>query len=48
LNVSVDTVEKWDSLQHLNLVLVLEEEFNISFSDQEIKEINPRNPEGAE
>lgn len=39
LNASVDTVEKWDSLQHLNLVLALEEEFNVSFSDQEIIEI---------
>jgi len=39
LNASVDTIEKWDSLQHMNLVLALEEEFNISFSDQEIIEM---------
>lgn len=39
LNASVDTVEKWDSLQHMNLVLALEEEFNVSFSDQEIIEM---------
>ena len=36
---SVDTVEKWDSLSHLNLVLALEEEFNISFTEEQTVEI---------
>lgn len=36
---SPDTIEKWDSLQHMNLVLALEQEFKISFSDQEIVEM---------
>ena len=36
---SPDTVEKWDSLQHMNLVLALEEEFNLSFTDEEIVEM---------
>lgn len=36
---SVDTVEKWDSLKHLNLVLALEEAFNITFTEEESVEI---------
>lgn len=36
---SPDTVENWDSLQHMNLILSLEEEFNITFSDEEIVEM---------
>ena len=28
---AVDTVEKWDSLQHVNLLMALEQEFNITF-----------------
>jgi acyl carrier protein len=38
-NTSPDTVEKWDSLQHINLVSSLEEEFNIRFNDEEIVEM---------
>ncbi len=33
---SPDTIERWDSLKHMNLVLSLEEEFSITFSDEEI------------
>lgn len=36
---SPDTVEKWDSLKHMNLILALEEEFNIQFTDTEIVEM---------
>jgi len=36
---SPDNVEKWDSLKHMNLILALEEEFNIAFSDEEIVEM---------
>lgn len=32
---SMDTLEKWDSLKHLNVVLALEEEFKIFFEDEE-------------
>ena len=32
---SKDTVKEWDSLQHLTLVLALEEEFGLHFSDEE-------------
>ena len=36
---SPDTIERWDSLQHMNLVLALEQEFNVSFTDQQIIEM---------
>lgn len=35
-NSSADTIENWDSLRHLNLVLALEEEFGISLPDEEV------------
>lgn len=34
-DTSTDSVEDWDSLQHLTLVLALEEEFGIHFDDEE-------------
>jgi acyl carrier protein len=34
-DTSTDTVEAWDSLQHLAVVLSLEEEFDIHFDDEE-------------
>lgn len=36
---SVDTVERWDSLNHLNLILALESEFGVSFSEEQSVEI---------
>jgi len=36
---SVDTVERWDSLTHLNLILALESEFGVSFSEEQSVEI---------
>lgn len=36
---SPDTVESWDSIKHMNLILALEEAFNVSFSDDEIVEL---------
>ena len=33
---SADTIEKWDSLRHLNLILALEEEFGVSIPDEEV------------
>jgi acyl carrier protein len=33
---SPENLEKWDSFQHMNLVLALEEEFGIRFTDEEI------------
>jgi acyl carrier protein len=34
-----ETIEGWDSMSHLNLVLALEEEYGIRFDDNEILEI---------
>lgn len=36
---SIDTVEKWDSLKHLELVLALEQKFNVTFTYEETTEI---------
>ena len=36
---SSDTVVSWDSLKHINLVIALEEEFEMEFSESEIPEI---------
>ena len=33
---SPETIESWDSLKHMNLVVALEEEFGIIFDDDEI------------
>jgi acyl carrier protein len=33
---SPSTIDTWDSLNHMSLVTSLEEEFNVSFSDEEI------------
>ena len=38
-NSSPETIETWDSLKHMNLVVALEEEFKIEFSDDEILEM---------
>jgi acyl carrier protein len=36
---SPKTVETWDSIQHLNLVLALEEKFNLQLSPEEIEDL---------
>nr|AIF19905.1 acyl carrier protein, ACP [uncultured marine thaumarchaeote KM3_87_H02] len=36
---SPDTIESWDSLKHMNLVVALEEEFNVEFTDDNIIEL---------
>lgn len=36
---SPDTIESWDSLKHMNLILVLEEEFNIELTEEQTVEI---------
>lgn len=33
---SSDNIESWDSLKHLNLILALEEEFEIIIPDEEV------------
>lgn len=38
-DASQKTLENWDSLHHLMLVMALEEEFGVSFSDSDIFEL---------
>ena len=38
-DASPDTIESWDSLRHMNLVLALEEEFGVEFTDDQVVEI---------
>ena len=33
------TIESWDSIQHLNLALTLEETFNVQLSPEEIEQM---------
>ena len=33
---SPDNIENWDSLKHMNLIVSLEEEFEVEFTDEEI------------
>jgi acyl carrier protein len=36
---SPQTLEHWDSVQHLNLVLALEEEFNVKFEPEDMEKM---------
>lgn len=38
-NTSSDSVMKWDSLGHMNLLVALEEEFGVSFTDEQMIEM---------
>ena len=38
-NSSTETITSWDSLRHIQLVVSLEEEFEIEFTDGEIPEL---------
>lgn len=42
-DASTTNLENWDSINHMNLVLAIEEEFNIVFDDDEIVEITSLN-----
>jgi acyl carrier protein len=35
-NTSADNIETWDSLRHMNLILALEEELNVTIPDEEV------------
>lgn len=37
---STETIETWDSVHHLNLVLALEQEFDMQFEPEEIDAMN--------
>jgi acyl carrier protein len=36
---SPDTIETWDSLHHLSLVVALEQEFQVQFSPEEVEQL---------
>ena len=38
--VTMDTEELWDSLKHLELIVTLEEEFDVKIPQNEIPELN--------
>jgi acyl carrier protein len=38
-DASMDTLSSWDSLRHINLILALEEEFNVLIPDEEAGKI---------
>jgi len=38
-DASPDTIESWDSLKHMNLIVALEEEFETVFGDNDIIEM---------
>ena len=35
---SPDTIEAWDSVQHLNAIIALEQEFDVRFTPEEIED----------
>jgi acyl carrier protein len=39
LETSSDTINSWDSLQHLNLMLALEQEFGVQFAPEEMEKL---------
>lgn len=36
---SMDTIQTWDSLKHMKLVIALEQELDIEFDDKEVVEL---------
>jgi len=36
---SPDTIETWDSLKQMTLIMTLEQEFNIEFSEEKVYEL---------
>ena len=43
LDISQNNCIKWDSLNHLNLILEIEAEFDVSFDPEEIADIKSAN-----
>lgn len=39
VDASMDTIESWDSLHHMNLVLAIEEEFKVTIPDEDASNI---------
>lgn len=38
-NTSMDNVENWDSIRHMDLILAIEEEFGVSVPDEEAADL---------
>lgn len=38
-NAGSETLEAWDSVAHMNIVMALEDEFKIQFTDQQMVEL---------
>jgi acyl carrier protein len=38
-NASSSSIDNWDSLRHINLIVSLEEEFDVEFDEEEIIEL---------
>jgi len=36
---SPESIEQWESMKHINLVLAIEEEFDVQFDDEQIAEL---------
>ncbi len=36
---SMDTIEKWDSLKHMKMIMALEQEFDVMFDDEDVVEM---------
>lgn len=39
-DTTADDIEEWDSMSHINLILMVELKFNIEFSPKEIRGFN--------
>jgi acyl carrier protein len=37
--MSIDNVELWDSLQHISMIVSVEQEFGVRFSEEEMAEL---------
>lgn len=38
-DASTKTIENWDSLNHMNIIFAIEDEFSINFADEDIMEL---------
>ena len=38
-NTSIDNLENWDSLRHMYMVVALEEEFKVEFTNEQVTEM---------
>lgn len=39
-NLSANDIDEWDSLTHINLIVAIEKEFDISFTLDELDQLN--------